>query len=146
MSNRSQSLFWVATVMWATLTVTVPAIAETPGVVPSQEEIGRQLKLRGLPSVGNLPAPSAGPGSAVPASVSPASSSPRETGRRSAGPAVSGPAVAPATVPSITFTTITFEFGSSRLRPESIETLRNLGNALKQELRDERANFLGRVS
>jgi outer membrane protein OmpA-like peptidoglycan-associated protein len=126
--------------MWATLTVTVPAIAETPGVVPSQEEIGRQLKLRGLPSVGSFPAPAAGPGSAaVPASVSPASSSPRETGRRSAGPAASGPAVAPATAPSITFTTITFEFGSSRLRPESIETLRNLGNALKQELRDERA-------
>jgi OmpA-OmpF porin, OOP family len=39
----------------------------------------------------------------------------------------------------MTLRTITFEFGSAQLRPESIETLRNLGNALNQELKDEKA-------
>ena len=32
---------------------------------------------------------------------------------------------------------IRFEFASARLKPESIETLRYLGNALNQELKDE---------
>lgn len=35
--------------------------------------------------------------------------------------------------------TITFQFGSAQLRPEFIETLRNLGNALNQQLKDEKA-------
>jgi len=34
--------------------------------------------------------------------------------------------------------TLQFEFASVRLKPESIETLRNLGNALNQELKDEK--------
>jgi outer membrane protein OmpA-like peptidoglycan-associated protein len=45
----------------------------------------------------------------------------------------------PPAPPSVTLRTITFEFGSAQLRPESIETLRNLGNALNQELKDEKA-------
>ena len=39
----------------------------------------------------------------------------------------------------MTLRTITFEFGSAQLRPESIQTLRNLGNALNQDLKDEKA-------
>ncbi len=38
--------------------------------------------------------------------------------------------------------TLQFEFASVRLKPESIETLRNLGNALNQELKDEKVFVL----
>jgi outer membrane protein OmpA-like peptidoglycan-associated protein len=44
-------------------------------------------------------------------------------------------------VPSLSFNALQFEFASARLKPESIETLRNLGNALNTTLRDEK-NFL----
>ena len=40
--------------------------------------------------------------------------------------------------PSISVQTIRFEFGSATLKPESIETLRNLGNALNQGLSDQK--------
>jgi len=40
--------------------------------------------------------------------------------------------------PSISIQNIQFEFGSAKLKPESIETLRNLGNALNQGLRDQK--------
>jgi len=39
---------------------------------------------------------------------------------------------------SISVQTIKFEFGSARLKPESIATLRNLGNALNQGLSDQK--------
>jgi OmpA-OmpF porin, OOP family len=105
---------------------------------PSQEEIGRQLKTRGLPTLGTAPAPPPGltPG------VAPASTGsvprPRETSHRSIHPPVSQPPTPPGASPSVTLRTITFEFGSAQLRPESVETLRNLGNALNQQLKDEK--------
>ena len=68
-----------------------------------------------------------------------ASPPPRETGRRPALPLEAHPAATSTSSPSLTFSTITFEFGSAQLRPESVETLRNLGNALNQELKDEKA-------
>ena len=40
--------------------------------------------------------------------------------------------------PSISIQNIQFEFGSAKLEPESIETLRNLGNALNQGLDDQK--------
>ena len=40
--------------------------------------------------------------------------------------------------PSISIQNIQFEFGSAKLKPESIETLRNLGNALNQGLDDQK--------
>ena len=43
--------------------------------------------------------------------------------------------------PSVSINIVQFEFASSRLKPESIETLRNLGYALNTTLRDEK-NFL----
>ena len=80
------------------------------------------------------------PGPAVvPANLRPPLPPPRETGRRPALPLEAHPAATSTSSPSLTFSTITFEFGSAQLRPESVETLRNLGNALNQELKDEKA-------
>src|SRR6516162_99187 len=59
--------------------------------------------------------------------------------RRPALPLEAHPAATSTTSPGLTFRSITFEFGSAQLRPESVETLRNLGNALNQELKDEKA-------
>jgi OOP family OmpA-OmpF porin len=139
MNNLDRRLLWAAFVTCALLAST-PAIGESAGGVPSQQEIGRQLKLRGLPTVGNAIAPAPGPGPAVvPANVPSVPPSSRETGRRSVPSVVSHPAATSTAPPSLTLRTITFEFGSAQLRPESVETLRNLGNALNQELKDERA-------
>src|SRR5205085_9671323 len=40
--------------------------------------------------------------------------------------------------PAISLPQITFDFGSAQLRPEAIETLRNLGKALAEELKDQK--------
>jgi len=40
---------------------------------------------------------------------------------------------------AITFNTIQFSFGSAQLTPESSATLRNLGNALNHELKDQKS-------
>jgi outer membrane protein OmpA-like peptidoglycan-associated protein len=53
----------------------------------------------------------------------------------SQGIPVSGSAVGQ---PTASFNAIQFEFASARLKPESIETLRNLGNALNNELKNEK--------
>jgi len=114
------------------------AIAETPAGIPSQQEIGNQLKTRGLPTLGTAPAPPPGPApEVVPANV-PSVPPPHETRHPPIHPVVSYPPPAAAAPPSKTFRTITFEFGSAQLKPESIETLRNLGNALNQDLKDEK--------
>jgi OmpA-OmpF porin, OOP family len=141
MINLDQRFLWAAFLMCALLAST-PAMAENAAGVPSQEEIGRQLKLRGLPSVGKAaaPAPAPGPGPAVvPANLPTVPPPPHETWRRPAPSLPAHPAATATASPSLTFSTITFEFGSARLRPESVETLRNLGNALNQELKDEKA-------
>ena len=52
----------------------------------------------------------------------------QDLSRQPVNPTVTPPS-GPAAAPSVTLRTITFEFGSAQLRPESIETLRNLGNA-----------------
>jgi outer membrane protein OmpA-like peptidoglycan-associated protein len=47
-------------------------------------------------------------------------------------------AVAPADAhPSATLRSIQFQFGSAQLTPDSIDTLKNLGNALNHELADQ---------
>jgi outer membrane protein OmpA-like peptidoglycan-associated protein len=139
MNNLDRRLLRAAFATCAVL-ASAPVIGESAGGVPSQEEIGRQLKLRGLPTVGNAIAPAPGPGPAVvPANVPPVPPSSRETGRRSVPSVVSQRAATSTEPPSLTLRTITFEFDSAQLRPESVETLRNLGNALNQELKDEKA-------
>jgi OOP family OmpA-OmpF porin len=101
--------------------------AESQTGVPSQSEIERVLKTRGLPTPGTVanPAVESRPGY-VPANV-PSGSVPGEM-----------PQPGTAEPPSIAFKTITFEFGSAQLSAEATETLRNLGNALNQGLRDEK--------
>jgi OOP family OmpA-OmpF porin len=138
MNSRDQRLTWAGLAACLVIATGAPALAENADGVPSQEEIGRQLKFRGLPTLGKTPAPPPGPGpEVVPANV-PSVPPPRDT-RSRPQPVVSHPPAAPAPPPSVSLRTITFEFGSAQLRPESIETLRNLGNALNQELKDEKA-------
>ena len=98
------------------------AVAASPSETPSQAEIERLLKTRGLPSLGTAPASQSGAGLSVPAN---APAGPARTDRTA--------------TPRITLNTITFAFGSAELTPESTETLRNLGNALNQGLKEERA-------
>src|SRR5689334_13329457 len=131
---------FLAALACVTIAAAAPsAVAETPAGAPSQEEIGRQLKFRGLPTLGAAPAPQPGPApNVVPANVPSVPPPPRETKHRPVRPAA-GHQAAPAAAPSVTLRTITFEFGSAQLRPESIQTLRNLGNALNQDLKDEKA-------
>jgi outer membrane protein OmpA-like peptidoglycan-associated protein len=136
------------------------AFAQTSPAAPSQQEI--EVKLRGLPTLG--PAPARPHNMAVvPASVPPSElEQPQAAHRRSywRAPQRSASATvhhrfyrgvyqrsASATPadrtaatqgvrPSMDFHTITFRFGSAELTPQSVETLRNLGNALNQGLKD----------
>lgn len=52
-------------------------------------------------------------------------------------PGCPGSSVA-ATKPAVSLPQITFDFGSAELKPEAIETLRNLGKALNEQLRDQK--------
>ena len=88
------------------------AVGSDQTKVPTQFEIERSLKTRGLPTAGTAPAQASG------TALHPETS---------------------AAGPRITFQTITFEFASAALTPASIKTLDNLGNALNQGLKDEKA-------
>ncbi len=99
------------------VTIGVAALGNAAGV-PTQSGIANALKFRGIPTLGKTPTPP--PNRAmVPAKLPSAAAS------------------APAH-PMISFSTIHFAFGSARLTPDSIATLRNLGNALNQQLRNEK--------
>ena len=121
----------------AVVAVACGAVADSATGAKSPEEISRELKTRGVPVMGTMPAP------ANPA-ISPANAVPvvPETRERVAQPnqsPVPVPPPAPMAVahPSVSLKAITFEFGSAQLRPESIEELHNLGIALNQMLKDE---------
>jgi OmpA-OmpF porin, OOP family len=136
--NTGQRVFLSALTYIAVMSIASAVAAQTGVGVPTQEEISRQLKLRGLPTLGTTPAPQPGPRAGVaPASIRPPPLSPQDMSQQPVNPTVALPS-GPAPAPSVTLRTITFEFGSAQLRPESIETLRNLGNALNQDLRDEK--------
>ena len=113
------------------------ASAETPGT-PTESDIGQALapKSRGLPTMGTLPPappnPAVAPTSTAP--PPPAAPKPKQTTPAAATP----PAAAH---PSATLRTIQFQFGSAQLTPDSIDTLKNLGNALNHELADQ-AHFM----
>jgi outer membrane protein OmpA-like peptidoglycan-associated protein len=136
--NTAYQMFLAGLACAAVSVTTLVAIADAATDTPSQEEIGLQLKTRGLPTLGTTPAPATGsrPG-VVPANV-PSAQQPAETARPGIRPLVSNPAAASVGPPSVTLRAITFEFGSAQLRSESIDTLRNLGNALNQQLKDEK--------
>lgn len=109
------------------------SMAQSPRYgAPSESDISRSLmpKSRGLPTLGDLPPAPANPAIA-PAATGPAP--PKAVSRPSAKVATH-PADAH---PSATLHTIQFQFGSAELTPESIETLKNLGNALNHELADQ---------
>ena len=122
------------------------AVAETP----SQADIAgqlmpqAQLKTRGLPTlwVATRPEPDA---AVTPVSAPAVQSGPRpqedrytpSTGsRRSKAPVAA--AAKPPAPPKIGLDTIQFEFASDRFKQEAIETLRNLGKALNEELKDQK--------
>src|SRR5690242_3420361 len=100
MNNLDQRISWTASVACALMVVSALAVAQTVEGVPSQAEIGRQLKLRGLPTLGNTLAPAPGPGPAVvPANVPSAPRSSYETGRRPVSPVVSPSSTTPVAPP-----------------------------------------------
>src|SRR6202012_270068 len=108
------------------------ALAEGPGT-PSESDIGQALapKSRGLPTLGTLPPAPTNPAVESTSTAPPPSHNPR--------PKQTTPvAVAPANAhPSAPLRSIQFQFGSADLTPDSIDTLKNLGNALNHELADQ---------
>jgi outer membrane protein OmpA-like peptidoglycan-associated protein len=126
----------LAALSWASIAAIAPAAfaADPASGVQTQEEIARQLKTRGLPSIGTAPATPRQDSGVTPVNTGPVS--PHEAKPH---PALPDAAASAAESGRVTFRTITFQFGSAQLRPESIETLRNLGNALNQQLKDEKA-------
>jgi OOP family OmpA-OmpF porin len=126
------------------------ASAAAQSAAPSQSEIAGQLlpksllTTRGLPVAGS--APKMQPNPAMVPTSAPAQprqqpmehtsrTAPRPTAAKTASVAPTAPVAAH---PQVTLNTILFEFNSDQLRPESIETLKNLGNALNQELKDQK--------
>jgi len=117
----------------AILVAATTAWAETPGT-PSESDIGKALapKSRGLPTMGTLPP--APPNPAVESTSTappPAAAKPKPGTTKTA---VTPPAAAH---PSASLRTIQFQFGSAQLTSDSIDTLKNLGNALNHELADQ---------
>jgi outer membrane protein OmpA-like peptidoglycan-associated protein len=119
------------------------ALAATAGIAglahaqgtPSERDIAHLLgPARGLPTLGAQPA---GPkGNPHTMHVNAPSSAPRH---RAAGTATGTSAHPAASAqPSVSLPSIQFAFNSAELRPESIQTLQNLGNALNHELKDEK--------
>src|SRR6516165_501639 len=104
------------------------ALADGLTDATSPEEIGRQLKSRGLP-FGALPMGTALP---QPGSVSPDVQAVPLVPPRSRGMPLTAapPQPTPAAHPSVTLEAITFEPRSAKLKPESIQELHNLGIAL----------------
>jgi outer membrane protein OmpA-like peptidoglycan-associated protein len=128
----------VAALTCASIVVTVTgAAADSATGIQSPEEIGRQLKSRGLPTTGTVPVQSNPAVSPVNTPSVPPVPGSRESSSRPIQPAAPHPPPAPSAPASITLPAITFEFGSAQLKPEAIEQLRNLGIALNRELKDE---------
>ena len=128
----------VAALTCASIVVAVTgAVADSATGIQSPEEIGRQLKSRGLPITGTAPVQSNPAVLPVNTPSVPPVPGSRESSSRPIQPAAPHPPPAPVAPASITLPAITFEFGSAQLKPEAIEQLRNLGIALNRELKDE---------
>jgi outer membrane protein OmpA-like peptidoglycan-associated protein len=123
------------------------AISVTAGVnangyaqaTPSEHDFARALgsmgATRGLPTLGSSPQH---PTNQDTVSVSAPSSGPVHHAGRS-GPTNAAAAHPHAAAhPAISLPSIQFAFNSAELKPESIQTLRNLGNALNRELKGEK--------
>jgi OmpA-OmpF porin, OOP family len=121
----------------ATCLVLAPAIGLGAAALaqnPSESDIANGLT-RGLPTLGTTPA-TKGP---TPGTVR-ASTGAGPLGRPGHRATGHGASAAPAAVerPAVSLPSITFEFNSADLRPESLGTLQNLGNALNRELKDQK--------
>jgi outer membrane protein OmpA-like peptidoglycan-associated protein len=123
--------------------VTTGVLAQTSGGTPSQSQIEQGLKTRGLPSLGTAPVPQGANPAVMQANVPsyPSQEKQSQPARRSQHRANVVPrstTSVPSVQPSVALNTIMFKFGSAELDPRSTETLRNLGNALNQGLKEEK--------
>jgi len=102
------------------------AMAQSSSGAPSEGDITRSLtpKSRGLPTFGSSP----------PSPSNPAIQSTTTAPMATPSKAQQAHTAATEAHPSATLNTIQFEFGSAELTPASIETLKNLGNALNHAL------------
>ena len=115
----------------AIVVTSLGAVAQTTTGAQSPEEIGRQLKSRGLP-IGAEQAQPNSAGSPDNVRAIPLVAAPPKSGSRGVPSMASPLQPTPAAHPSVTLEAIAFEFGSAQLKPESIQELRNLGIALNQ--------------
>src|SRR5271168_34929 len=116
--------------------------------VPTEQDIGAALRPapkglgvhQGLPTLGTVPGADENPavhGVSLPSEgTAPA---PAKHKNRAAAATTSHEQASPEARAAITFNTIQFSFGSAQLTPESSATLRNLGNALNHELKDQKS-------
>jgi OmpA-OmpF porin, OOP family len=116
----------------ALVAMTATGWAESPGT-PTETDIGKALapKSRGLPTMGTMP-PAPGNPAVEPTSTAPPP--PKNPKPKQGTPVAATPADAH---PSATLRSIQFQFGSAQLTPDSLDTLKNLGNALNHELADQ---------
>jgi outer membrane protein OmpA-like peptidoglycan-associated protein len=116
--------------------------------VPNEQDIGQALRPipkglgvhQGLPFVGTVPAPNENlnsHGESSPNGTTPRAPANGKNWVATAATSRGQPGAQPRA--AITFNTIQFSFASAQLTPESSQTLRNLGNALKHELNDEKS-------
>jgi outer membrane protein OmpA-like peptidoglycan-associated protein len=123
--------------------ITTGVSAQTSTGAPTQAQIEHGLKTRGLPSFGTSPVPQGvNPGvmqANVPSYPSQErQSQPTRRAQHRQSPVSRRTASAAIVQPSMVLNTIMFKFGSAELDPRSTETLRNLGNALNQGLKEEK--------
>lgn len=136
--------------------LSMPLAAEAESGIPSQTTFEQGLKPipralqgghQGLPTPGNIARPDTGAAVAAPSAQTPNEADANRPMRRNragsttvgvAHPRSGAAAGDSSSRPSISIQSIQFEFGSAKLKPESIETLRNLGNALNIGLRGEK--------
>jgi outer membrane protein OmpA-like peptidoglycan-associated protein len=134
----------------------MPLAAEAQSWTPSQANIENSLRPipsallgghQGLPTSGYISRPDTGAAVTAPSAQSLNEADADRPMRRyrasstvvgAAHPRSAVAAADSSSKPSISIQNIQFEFGSAKLKPESIETLRNLGNAFNQGLRDEK--------
>lgn len=130
---RPHSTIVCAALGLAVLIAAGTAWAENPGT-PTESDIGKALapKSRGLPTMGTLPPAPPNPAVESTSTAPPPAAGPKP--KQVTPAAVTPPAAAH---PSATLRTIQFQFGSAELTPDSIDTLKNLGNALNHELADQ---------
>jgi len=136
--------------------LSMPLAAEAQSGVTSQTTIEQGLRQipralqsghQGLPTAGSIARQDTGAAVAAPSAQSSNEVDATRPMRRNragstivsaAHPRSAVAAADSSSKPSISIQNIQFEFGSAKLKPESVETLRNLGNALNQGLRDQK--------